>query len=150
MNHSPPRPEVVAPGFDLSTDHLAVIGVLARTYDSQRLRLVERAAARELTDAGPPLRPLNMLDPGLRLDGRALSASIVDVVATADRLAGRPIRIPFLEGAGDVLTAQAGWWDALFGDVERRVGLAPRSCKVLLPPEMPAAVRAIFEDRLPP
>jgi hypothetical protein len=149
VNHAPPCPEIVAPGLAISSDELAVIGVLARTYEPQRLRIVQRAAARELAGAGPPPRPVNMLDPGVRLDGRALSASIVDVVTTARRLAGTPIRIPFLDGSGEVLTAEAGWWDALLGDVERRVGLTPRSFKVLLPLEIPAAVCAIFADRLP-
>jgi hypothetical protein len=150
VNRTPPRPEVVGSGVAISADALAVVGTLVRTYDTQRLRLLQRAG-----DCGSPksrsaLRPLNILEPAVMLDGRALSASIVDAVTMAGELAQQPVALPLLPGPADLMVAEAGWWDALLGDIERRVGLTPRAVSVTLPQDAPDCVRAVFAERVSP
>lgn len=150
MNRTPPRPEVVAPDVTILPVRLAVIGTLARTYDLQRLRLLERAGIKQSAPLVTPIRPLNVVEPTVMLDGRPLSASIVDLVTRAEELAVQPVELPFLAGSGALTAAEAGWWDALIGDVERRTGLAPRSVVVTLPSHVPETVRAVFGDRVLP
>jgi hypothetical protein len=148
VNRTPPRPEVVASGLAVSADVLAVVGTLARTYDAQRLRLARRAG--ECASSPSPLRPLNILEPAVLLDGSALSASIVDAVTMAGELSKQPVALPFLAGSPDLMDAEAGWWDALLGDVERRTGLAPRAISVSLPAQASETVRAVFAERVLP
>jgi malate synthase len=151
VNRTPPRPEVVGSSLVIHADELAVVGTLARTYDAQRLRLLERAGDRgssEATVSTGPLRALDMLEPAVMLDGRELSASIVDAVTMARELAERPVALPFLAGSADLMAAEAGWWDALLGDVERRTGLAPRAIHVALTGHAPESLRAIFAERV--
>jgi hypothetical protein len=150
VNRTPPRPEVVEPGVTISKARLAVVGTLVRTYDWQRRRLLERAGVSESSHGQSPLRPLNILEFAVMLDGRPVSASILDLAAHIEELVARPIEVPFLDGSGTLAAAEAGWWDALIGDVERRTGLAPRSVIVALPSRLPETVRAVFADRALP
>lgn len=150
MNRTPPE-ATTTEGIELPTAQLEIIGTLARTYDAQRLRLLS------LLQHGDPkpatltssLRPLGEIESEVWLDGREVSASIVDAVVQAeDVLAGRAVVPPLHVGDEGVMAAEAGWWDALLGDVERRSGLAPRSIGIELPGEVPASVRAVFADRV--
>jgi hypothetical protein len=149
VNRTPPRPEVAA-GLTVPPEKLAVVGTLARTYDAQRLRLLERAGHSVTADSDSPLRPLTSLEPAMMLDGRAVSASIVDAVSKAEAFTRRPVALPLLVGSAELMAAEAGWWDALLGDIERRSGLPPRAIGVALPPDAPPAVRAIFAERACP
>jgi hypothetical protein len=146
MNRTPPQPEIVGESLDISAELLAVIGTLARTYEAQRLRLLERAG--ECGSAPSPLRPLNILEPDVRLDGHALSASIVDAVTMAGEFAGQSVALPLLLGSEELMAAEAGWWDALLGDIERRIGLPPRAVSISLPAHTPESVRANFAERV--
>lgn len=148
MNRKAPRPEVVCADVTIPPDRLAVIGALARTYDAQRLRLVERAGLVDSSQAPGPVRPLTDLHPAVTLDGSAVSASISDVVTQAETLAAQGFAVPFLTLREDLMVAEAGWWDALIGDVERRIGLAPRTIRVTAADV--ASVQAVFADRLAP
>ena len=152
MNRTPPTAEIVtiAGGqpADLSPASLAVIATLARTYDAQRLRLVELAAAAPGPTTESPLRPLSELEPAIVLDGAPVSGSIVDAVAQAADLAGTGISLPLPQNPTDLAAATAGWWDALLGDVERRTGLSPRAITVSLPADAAIEVKAVFADRL--
>jgi malate synthase len=149
VNRTPPQPEVVGE-LTISPEGLAIIGTLARTYDAQRLRLLERAGQ----DGGPisesPLRGLASLEPAVMLDGFPVSASIVDAVILAAELAQRPVALPFLSPSAELMAAEAGWWDALLGDVERRTGLPPRAIGIALPDEAPPSVRGVFAERVSP
>ncbi len=146
MNRTPPA-ATGNEGSDLEESVLAVIGTLARTYDAQRLRLLE------LGEPGAPtlpstLSPLGELEQEVWLDGRPVSASIVDTVVQArEILALRPVTPPLQVGSDAFMAAQGGWWDALLGDVERRCGLAPRTIRIALPAETGPSVRAVFADR---
>ena len=148
MNRTAPKATIVDAAADISPDSLAVIGTLARTYDAQRIRLLELAAAAPGPVTESPLRPLSELDPTVVLDGAPVSASIVDAVQLAADLAGTGITLPLPQTPADLAAATAGWWDALLGDVERRTGLAPRSLTVTLPADAAEEVRAVFADRL--
>jgi malate synthase len=148
VNLTPPRPQLTEPGPALSSERLATVATLARTYDAQRLRLLQRAGLNEISAPAPALRGLQILEPAVLLDGRCVSASIVDVVLLADQPVIELIQVPFLTPASDLMAAEAGWWDALFGDVERRVGAAPGTLGVALVPAAPDGVRAVFADRL--
>ena len=149
MNRTPPLPDVVGE-LSIAAESLAIMGTLARTYNAQRLRLLERAGHVEEPVSESPLRGLPSLEPAVMLDGVPLSASIVDAVILAAQLAQRPFALPFLSPAAEVMAAEAGWWDALLGDVERRTGLPPRVIGVDLPPEAPPSVRAILAERVSP
>jgi hypothetical protein len=148
VNRTPPAPEIVGQSADLSPDSLAVIGTLARTYDAQRIRLVELAAAAPGPATASPLRPLSELEPAVVLDGAPVSASIVDAVTQAADLAGTGVRLPLPQTPVDLAAATAGWWDALLGDVERRTGLTPRAITVSLPADAADEIKAVFADRL--
>jgi malate synthase len=78
-------------------------------------------------------RGLHLDEARVRVDGAPVAAGLFDV-AVAATLAG-----PAREAAGSALYLylpkleshhEAQWWDAFLGDVERRVGLAPRSIRV--------------------
>jgi malate synthase len=78
-------------------------------------------------------RGLHLPEPRIQVDGVPVAASIVDLALVAT-LTG-----PAREAAGSALYLylpklesrhEAEFWDALIGDVERRVGLAPRSVRV--------------------
>ncbi|HEX2806112.1 MAG TPA: malate synthase A [Kineosporiaceae bacterium] len=102
-----------------------------------------------ITGVGDPatlvVRPrgLHLPEPRIEVDGARAAASIVDL-ALAATLTG-----PARQAAGSALYLylpklesrhEAELWDALIGDVERRVGLAPRSVRVsLLIETLPAA-----------
>ena len=88
------------------------------------------------------------LEPAVSLDGEPVSASIVDAVVLGSKLAGSATTLPLPVAPDELAAAEAGWWDALLGDVERRTGLAPRSIAVALSPQTPADVRAVFADRV--
>jgi hypothetical protein len=148
VNRTPPHAQLIDPAADISPDSLAVIGTLARTYDAQRLRLLERQG--DVKTAESPLRPLSALEPAVAQDGAPVSASIVDAVGQAADLAGTGVTLPLAEAATDLVAAEAGWWDALLGDVERRTGLAPRSITVTLPADTAEDIKAVFADRLVP
>ncbi len=148
MNRTPPHASIADPSADISPDSLAVIGTLARTYDAQRLRLIERQG--DVKTADSPLRPLTALEPAVVQDGAPVSASIVDAVEQAADLAGTGVTLPLAETTTALVAAEAGWWDALLGDIERRTGLAPRSITVSLPAGTDEAVKAVFADRLVP
>ena len=149
MNRTPPEAQVTDSAAGISPAALAVIGTLARTYDAQRLRLLERRLEESTHVAAPasPLRPLADLEAGVTLDGSPVSASIVDAVVQAPKLAAGAVQLPLSDASERLVTAEAGWWDALLGDVERRTGLPPRSIAVSLPDGAPAGVRAVFADR---
>ena len=78
-------------------------------------------------------RGLHLPEPRIEVDGLPASASIVDLALAATltgparQAAGSALYLylPKLEGRHE-----AEFWDALIGDVERRVGLAPRSIRV--------------------
>jgi hypothetical protein len=147
VNRTPPDARLIE-GDGLSAQQLAIIGTLARTYEAQRLRLLERIDPSKVA-LPSPLRPLDALEPDVWLDGAMVSASIVDTVAAGhELLAAQAVVPPLSLGPVEVMTAEAGWWDALFGDVERRSALPPRSISVSLPADVPPAVRAVFADRV--
>jgi hypothetical protein len=148
VNRTAPKAEIVDPSADISPDSLAVIATLARTYDAQRLRLLERAAETSGPSSASPLRAPSELEPAVVLDGAPVSASIVDAVEQASDLAGTGVTLPLPQSPVDLAAAAAGWWDALLGDVERRTGLAPRAITVSLPADTAAEVKAVFADRL--
>lgn len=152
MNRTPPQPQLTDPGLSVSPQELAVIATLARTYDAQRLRLLARRSATrgtaELSPTLSPLRGLNQLEPAISLDGAPVSASIVDAVTLAAKMTGGGVVLPLAEGPPDLAVAEAGWWDALLGDVERRMGLPPRSVGVVLDVATPDEAREVFADRL--
>lgn len=153
MNRTPPEALITDPGADISPAALEVIGTLARTYEAQRRRLMQRRLSsgpnRGILPAAT-FRPLWKDEPGVTLDGAPVSAAIVDAVTMAPELAGSVVKLPlpFPEGPDNVDVADAGWWDALLGDVERRTGLSPRSIRVKLHPDTSAQVRAVFADRV--
>ncbi len=147
MNRTPPEPTVTG-SLAVTPEQLATIGTLARTYDAMRLRLLDR-----LGDAKPvvtSIRPLGAVDDGVQLDGRPVAAAIVDAVVQAPELTGSAVDLPLHAAAAELVAAEAGWWDALLGDVERRSGLDPRSIKVTLPDGAPEAVRTVFAERARP
>jgi hypothetical protein len=148
VNRTSPKAEIVDTAADISPVSLAVIATLARTYDAQRLRLLERAGEAPRSTSASPLRALSELEPAVVLDGAPVSASIVDAVEQASDLAGTGVTLPLLQNPVDLAAAAAGWWDALLGDVERRTGLAPRAITVSLPADAAAEVKAVFADRL--
>jgi hypothetical protein len=152
MNRTPPQPQLADPATGFSVPELEVIGTLCRTYDAQRLRLLDRGAATSprstSTPTLSPLRPLSELEPAVSLDGAPVSASIVDAVTRAAKMAGGAVVLPLSEGPPDLVAAEAGWWDALLGDAERRMGLAPRSIAVALDAATPHGVRAVFANRV--
>ena len=152
MNRTPPNATLVDDATVISPEALAVIGTLARTYDAQRRRLLERRLEEALPvpTADSPLRPLAELEPAVSLDGSPVSASIVDAVVLAAQLAGTAVSLPLPAASDALVAAEAGWWDALLGDVERRTGLAPRTISVRLPDGGSPGVRAVFADRAAP
>jgi hypothetical protein len=144
VNRTAPEPTVTGT-LAITPDQLATIGTLARTYDAQRRRLLDR-----LGDAEPAttsVRSLGDLEDGVQLDGKAVAAAIVDLVVQAPELTGSAADLPLHAAAPDLAAAEAGWWDALLGDVERRSGLAPRGIRVTLPADAADAVRAVFAER---
>jgi hypothetical protein len=153
VNRTAPKATIVDAAADISPDSLAVIGTLVRTYDAQRLRLLELAAAAPGPVADSPLRPLSELEPAVVLDGAPVSASIVDAVQLASNkagtgTAGTGLALPLPQNPVDLAAAAAGWWDALLGDIERRTGLSPRSITVSLPADAADEIKAVFADRL--
>jgi hypothetical protein len=150
MNRTAPQPVVTTPGEPFSPEALAIIATLARTYDAQRQRLLERRRPSRGIIPASPLRSLFDVEAGIVLDDAPVSASIVDAVVNARALAEEPARLPLPIPAGpdNVHVAEAGWWDALLGDVERRSGLPPRSIRISLHPDASTEVRAVFADRV--
>jgi hypothetical protein len=150
MNRTPPQPQLTDRALTITPQELAVIATLARTYDAQRLRLLERRRPSRGIVPASPLRSLFKVEPGVSLDGTPVSASIVDAVVKAPALAASAVSLPLPlpDGPENVHVAEAGWWDALLGDVERRLGMAPRSIGVALHPEASPEVRAVFADRV--
>jgi hypothetical protein len=148
VNRTAPLAQIIDTTADISPDSLAVIATLARTYNAQRLRLLQRAGEGSGPTAESTLRALSELEPAVVLDGAPVSASIVDTVEQASDLVGTGVTLPLPAAPVDLAAAAAGWWDALLGDVERRAGLAPRSITVSLPADAASEVKAVFADRL--
>ncbi len=148
MNRTPPQPQLTDSALAVSAQELAVIATLCRTYDAQRLRLLARGSATADTSTLSPLRGLSQLEPAISLDGEPVSASIVDAVTQAAKMAGGAVVLPLAASPPDLAVAEAGWWDALLGDVERRMGLPPRSVVVALDVATPTEARAVFADRV--
>jgi malate synthase len=78
-------------------------------------------------------RGLHLDEPRVLVDGKPCPAGLFDIAVLAASAgpafaeAGAPLALylPKIEAY-----PEAQWWDALIGDVERRVGLAPRSVRV--------------------
>ena len=146
MNRTPPEPTLTAT-LAVTPEQLAIIATLARTYDAMRRRLLERIGDTSgVAPAPASIRPLAALDESVQLDGSAVAAAIIDVVLQAPELTGTLVDLPLYATTPDVCAAEAGWWDALLGDVERRSKLAPRAIKVEVT-DLPEQVRAVFADR---
>jgi malate synthase len=148
VNRTPPQPQLTNEALPISAQELAVIATLCRTYDAQRLRLLARGSATAAAPTLSPLRGLSELEPAISLDGAPVSASIVDAVTQAAKMAGGAVVLPLAAGPPDLAAAEAGWWDALLGDVERRMGLPPRSVAVELDVATSDEARAVFADRI--
>jgi hypothetical protein len=144
VNSTAPAPTVTG-DLAVTPEQLAIIGTLARTYDAMRRRLLARLGDAAATVAS--IRPLAAIDDRVQLDGAGVAASIVDLVIQAPELTGSAVDLPVYAASPADAAAEAGWWDALLGDVERRSGLAPRGIKVTLPAGTPDAVRAVFAER---
>ena len=144
MNRTPPEPTVTG-DLAVTPEQLATIGTLARTYDAMRLRLLDRLG--DATPAVTSIRPLAAVDDRVQLDGRPVAAAIVDAVVQAPELTGSAVDLPLHAADAPLVAAEAGWWDALLGDVERRSGLDPRGIKVTLPDGTAEAVRTVFAER---
>ncbi len=148
MNRTPPQPHLTDTALSVSAKELAVIATLCRTYDAQRLRLLARGSATDDTSTLSPLRGLSQLEPAISLDGAPVSASIVDAVTQAAKMTGGAVVLPLSAEPPDLAAAEAGWWDALLGDVERRLGLPPRSVAVALDVATHDEARAVFANRV--
>jgi malate synthase len=122
------------------------LGTLSFTREDGRIDAVAESAA---TIVVRP-RGLHLDEDRVQVDGGPVAAGLFDVAVAATlagpalvaRGSGLYLYLPKLESRHE-----AQWWDALLGDVERRVGLPPRSIRVTVLIE---TITAAFEMEEPP
>jgi malate synthase len=105
------------------------LGTLSHTREDGRVdRVAEGAATLVVRPRG-----LHLNEDRVQVDGVPVAAGLFDVAVAATlagpglvaRGSGLYLYLPKMESRHE-----AQWWDALLGDVERRVGLPPRSIRV--------------------
>jgi malate synthase len=117
------------------------LGTLSFTREDGRVDTVTEGAATLVVRP----RGLHLDEDRVRVDCRPVAAGLFDVAVAATlagpglvaRGSGLYLYLPKLESRHE-----AQWWDAVLGDVERRVGLPPRSIRVTVLIE---TVTAAFE-----